>query len=226
MQHRNLTIIGTSHIARQSVKLIKEALQQKYDIVAVELDAARYQGLMSQEKQSLNPAIIRQIGLQGYLFAVIGKFVQKKLGNMTGVQPGSEMLTAVELAKKHHADVFLIDRPLQITLKRFSQKLSWKEKGKLFADVVSGIFGGKKMRIDLNKVPEEELIETLLLQLKERYPNMYLVLVEERNHYMASQLAKIMAKFPDKKILCVVGAGHGKELSALVEKKRPKFEAV
>jgi len=46
MKYKNLTIIGTSHIARQSLEEVKSAIEKiKPDIIAIELDRKRYYGL-------------------------------------------------------------------------------------------------------------------------------------------------------------------------------------
>ena len=47
-------------------------------------------------------------------------------------------------------------------------------------------------------------------QVKERYPNFYRVLVEDRNKYMAKKLFKLMRNY--NKIVAVVGAGHEEEI--------------
>jgi pheromone shutdown protein TraB len=44
------------------------------------------------------------------------------------------------------------------------------------------------------------------------------VLVEERNNFMASRLAQIIYRFPEKKIIAFIGAGHEKEILTLVKK--------
>jgi pheromone shutdown protein TraB len=47
-----ITIIGTSHIARQSVEEVRNAIiETKPDIVAIELDYARYRALLSGKKK-------------------------------------------------------------------------------------------------------------------------------------------------------------------------------
>jgi pheromone shutdown protein TraB len=53
--------------------------------------------------------------------------------------------------------------------------------------------------------------------LKIRYPNLYKVLIEERNVVMAKNIYKIMSKNEDKKILVIIGAGHEKELLKLIK---------
>ena len=115
----NITILGTSHIAKESINEIKKAiLEDKPDIVAVELDIQRATALLQKTKNKVNLRIITQIGVQGYVFVKIGQYLQQKLGKMAGVAPGSEMKTAIELAHKQKLEVALIDQPIQITLKK------------------------------------------------------------------------------------------------------------
>ena len=103
----NLTIIGTSHIAQQSIDEIKSTIEkEKPDIVAVELDKNRLYSLMQKEKQKhLSFRQIKSIGFSGFIFAVIGSYVQQKLGKIVQVQPGEDMLTAVKLAQKSKAKI-------------------------------------------------------------------------------------------------------------------------
>ena len=48
--------------------------------------------------------------------------------------------------------------------------------------------------------------------MRKGYPNLYRVLVEERNEVMARNLAALMKNHPDKKILAIVGAGHEEDV--------------
>jgi pheromone shutdown-related protein TraB len=221
--YQNLTIIGTSHIAKSSVKQVTDAIAAKPDIVCIELDQARLYAMLHPQEQKLSLATIKHYGVKGFLFALIGQVVQKKMGEMVGVKPGSEMLAAVKLAQKNNIPLFLIDRPLDSTLKRFSQKLSWKERWHFVADIVMAPFS-KKIKINLAEVPEDELIKKLMLQLKQRYPNIYTVLVAERNTYMAKKLYKLIQEHPEKKIIAIVGAGHAEDIISLL--KKHTFETV
>ena len=222
----NITILGTSHIAKESINEIKKAiLEDKPDIVAVELDIQRATALLQKIKNKVNLRIITQIGVQGYVFVKIGQYLQQKLGKMAGVAPGSEMKTAIELAHKQKLEVALIDQPIQITLKKLSKSFTWKEKFRLFFEIIKGIFQPKKQikelgleNFDLSKVPKNEVIIKMMRQLKKKYPSLYKTLVEDRNKYMIKNLIKLMRKHPDKKILAVVGAGHKEGMEKLLLK--------
>ena len=67
---------------------------------------------------------------------------------------------------------------------------------------------------------QEKTIKKLLNKVKKRYPNLYHVLITERNEYMASKLAKIIKVNEDKKVLAIIGAGHEKEMVDIIKKKR------
>ncbi|MBS3140062.1 TraB/GumN family protein [Candidatus Woesearchaeota archaeon] len=218
-----LKIIGTSHIAKQSVKEIAEAMDSfNPEIIAVELDRDRALALMQNQRNKVSMAEILRIGAKGYIFAKIGQFVQQKLGKMVGMAPGSDMKTALELARKNNLKTALIDQPIRITLKNFSRNLTWKEKGRFVGDLIKSLVMPKKQleqfsleNFDLRKVPRAELIETMMNSLKQRYPSIYKSLVEDRNRYMVRKLVGLAKENPEAKILAVVGAGHKKGMEEL-----------
>jgi pheromone shutdown-related protein TraB len=220
----NITIIGTSHISKDSILEIERFItDKKPDIVAAELDNARLAQLYSPE-QKLSFRGIFQIGFNGFLFAVIGKYVQKKLGEIVGIKPGSDMKTAIELAKKNNIELALIDQHIAVTLRRFSKYFTWKEKLQIVRDLFSAPFKKNPLlNFDLSKVPSKQIIKILLSEVKNKYPNIYHVLVEERNEVMASNLRKLSAANPGKKILAVVGAGHEEGMLELLRKDIPFY---
>jgi len=218
LKYKNLVIIGTSHIAQSSLKEIESAFRSENpDIVAVELDQNRLHALLSEQKPNYSPKLIPLLGIKGYVFALIGSLVQQKLGNIVGIKPGSDMLRAVKLAQQNNKQIALIDRNVRVTLARLSRAIGWKEKLNFIVDLFSAPFT-KKMKINLNEVPEREMIKKLLGILKSRYPGLHRVLVDERNKLMALKLKTLAENYPEKKILAVVGAGHEEDLLNLVKK--------
>jgi len=221
-----LYILGTSHIAAQSVQEIRKSFSEfKPDLVAVELDLGRAQMLLSGQTSKIGLSEILRIGVKGYLFAKIGQIVQQKLGKSIGVSPGTEMKTAMELARKENLKLFFIDQPIKTTLRNFSKEFTWKEKFRFLRDILRGIFLPRKQtklsgleNLDLSKVPDKELIGMMMKQLKARYPSLYKTLVEDRNKYMVKQIVKLLRENKDKKILVVVGAGHKEGMEELLLK--------
>ena len=215
-KYKQVFILGTSHISSSSVRTIRTFCKDhEPDIIAVELDKQRLHGLLHDVPSRARISDIRRIGLKGFLFAVIGSWVQKKLGKIVDLKPGSDMKAAALIAIKEKKSLALIDQDIEKTLRRFSKTLSWREKWQFVKDIFSFTFFKKREMkrmglhdIDLSKVPPKELIIKLIDELKAKYPNVYKVLIEERNKHMASAIKKMMEQNPDKKIFVVVGAGH------------------
>lgn len=230
MRYNNLIIIGTSHIAEQSLKEVEDAIdKEKPDIIGLELDRKRFYALNNNVKRKVTLNDIRRIGIKGYMFNIIGAWAENKLGGIVGVKPGSEMIKAIGLAKINKIKLALIDQDIEITLLRISKTLTWKEKFNFLIDIFNGIFFRKRemqklgiKQLDLTKVPPKVLIRKLIKHVKKRYPNFYKVLVEERNQVMADNLISLMEKNPEKKILAIIGAGHEEELMHII-KKRPNI---
>ena len=224
MKYKNLTMIGTSHIAKQSLDDVKKAIEEgKPDIVALELDKKRLYALFQKKKSKVSIYDIRKVGLKGFIFSLIGSWAEKKLGEYVGVAPGSEMKKAAQLAKKNKAKIALIDRDIEKTLKKFSQSLTWKEKWNFFVDIITSVFKKRKIEFDLRKVPEKKIIKKLVKEVKERYPNVYKVLITDRNRIMAANLQKLMEKNPDKKILAIIGAGHEEDILKLIKEHKISY---
>lgn len=229
MIENRFKLVGTSHISSKSVKDIKKMfLDFEPDAICVELDSQRLYSLLHPNQKSSNFALLKQLGLKGFIFAIISRYAQQKLGKLVGMKPGSDMLFAVELAKNNSLDLYLIDRQIQITIRRLMKQLTFKEKMRFLKDLFLGIFFKKKqakVKINLNEVPSQNMIGELLKQLKHRYPTIYRILVHERNHFMAKRLVTLLKKNPDKKFLVVIGAGHEDEMFSLISHYDKKIDA-
>ena len=224
IHYKNLTLIGTSHIAKQSVKEIEVAIKEiKPKFVCLELDKQRFMALSEGKPSKVELGNIKLIGVKGYVFAVLGQFIQKKLGKIVGMVPGSDMMHAANVARSLNIKIALIDQNITITLRKFSENLTWKEKWQFVKDIFRGFFFRKKVikemgleNFDLSKVPDKETIKKLIRQVKRNYPNIYRVLIEERNIIMANNLFGLMNHFPEDKFVAVVGAGHEDDIHKII----------
>lgn len=212
-------IIGTSHIAKESESAIREyVLLEKPDIVAVELDAARAVSIF-QPQRKLKITDICRVGLIGWLFAAVGSWLQKKLGEGIDMTPGADMRAAMLAARQIKAKIALIDRPIQLTLKRLSSEMSFYQKAKFFAYLLFGsLFKSEKVEFDLNKVPEEKLVQQLTKNLKQKFPALYKVLIAERDEFIANQIKILQHENHNSNILVVLGAGHLHGVRALLKR--------
>lgn len=225
MKFKNLVFLGTSHIAKQSLNDVRKHIEEeKPHIIALELDKKRLLALMSKGTRKIELRSIRHIGLKGFLFSLFGAWAEKKLGKLVGVAPGSEMKAAIEIAKKQNIEIALIDQDIEVTLKRLSKLITWKEKRNFVIDLLKALFIRKKeVEFDLATVPDKKIIKKLTNKLKERYPNVYGVLIGERNVVIAENIKKLIHSNPNKKILVILGAGHIDDVLELVKEKEPKI---
>ncbi len=215
-----IKIIGTSHISKDSVKEIKKTIDEfKPDIVCVELDVNRYKSLFQKRRGNLKLSHISKLGLFGFLFYLIGSISQKVLSRKVGSKPGVDMRSAIIEAKRVGAKVALIDQDISITLRNMSKRVPFPEKLKLFAYVLFGGFISKKrIKFNLKSVPKDSVVKTLVSEMKHKFPSFYKALVSDRDRYMQKQVKMIADKFPEAKILIIVGAGHKSSLKKFVSK--------
>ena len=213
-------IIGTSHISKDSVTEIKKTIGEfEPDIVCVELDVNRYKSLFQKRRGKFKLSHIGRLGLFGFLFYLLGSISQKVLGRRAGSKPGIDMRSAIVEAKKVGAKVALIDQDISITLRNLSKRVPFPEKMKLFAYVLFGGFVSKKrIKFNLKSVPKDSVVKTLVREMKHKFPSFYKVLVADRDRYMQKQVGAIVKKFPESKILVIVGAGHKSSLKKFVSK--------
>ncbi len=216
IKYKNLTILGTSHISIQSIKDVSSFVKNnKPDIIALELDSARFIALTDKKAKKSSFKDVMHLGLKGFILNQIGAYIEKKLGKLVGVSPGSEMKEAIKLAKEYNLRIELIDQRIDITLKKLSKSITFKEKFRFVIDLISGtLYEKKRIKIDLTKVPEESFILEILEKIKVRYPSFYNVLIAERNKIMAKNLNKLINDNKQSNIFAIVGAGH---LSGLLQ---------
>lgn len=202
-----VTIIGTAHISKQSVEEVKDAiLEQKPEVVAVELCEARYRALVEQRDVQILDILKSKNSLM-VLANVFLSFLQRRLGEEVGVKPGSEMLAAVSAAEAVGAKVALIDRDIRITLNRTLAKMGFVEKIRVLKEMVSTYnLSGDDIEGEIDNLKKEANVTEILEQFRDTAPNMYKVLVDERNAYMTKRILDLGTD----NVIAVVGAGHKK----------------
>ncbi|MBU2638882.1 MAG: TraB family protein [Nanoarchaeota archaeon] len=208
LKYKGLYLIGTSHIAVESIKEVVKAITvHKPQIVALELDEGRFYGLMHKKRKKPSLKDIYALGVKAFIFTLIGAWVENKLGKVVGTSPGDEMKAAAKVAKECNAEIALIDRDIRDTLKSLFRQITWKEKFRFLWDLLFGVFSNSnRMAFDLRKVPDAGIITKMISHVRKRYPSVYNALIAERNTVMAKHLYNLMVKYDC--IVAVVGAGH------------------
>ena len=219
----NILLIGTAHISQDSVDEVKKAIEEfKPDIVAVELCKRRYDAITKKDKWENTPVTNLLKSNQAYLMLAqtFLSSIQRKLGKEYGVEPGSEMIAAMDEAKKHKVDVALVDRDITITLKRAWKKMGIREKFRLSWEFLKAMIGFDEEELeelDLKELMNQDMISALMEEFGEIAPSVTTVLIHERDKYIAK---KILDESKKGKILAVVGAGHLKGIQKHLEEKK------
>lgn len=200
-----LFLIGVAHVLPKSADEVGKIIsKERPDVVAVELDPTRYLALTQRNRRSgvinamrAGPKLLPLVGLL-YLF-------QNKFSRQTGMPAGEEMLVAIQHAREARARVEFIDQDIGITLQRLMDLMPWRERLRLFGELLAGLLPFGK-HVELERLTDEQIVDYLLEELKRFSPTTYNVLITERDSYMASRVAMLLSA--GNRVVCVVGAGH------------------
>ncbi|WP_406660342.1 TraB/GumN family protein [Methanolobus sp. ZRKC3] len=206
-----IVIVGTAHVSEKSVREVVSAIEHtEPDIVAVELCKARYDAIKGKVQNSEIPVkeLLKEGKIYFYIVHLLLAHVQKKFADQMGIQPGAEMIAAIDAAEASGAQVMLIDRDVQITLQRFWSKMGFVEKLKMLAGLMAAVLGiGGTKDIDMENITNQDIVSVLVDEFRETAPNAVKVLIDERDAYMARNLIRA-AGTGGKRIVAVIGAGH------------------
>ena len=205
---KQVILVGTAHVSRESAQQVRQVIQEENpDTVCVELCQSRYQSIRQKERWQETDIIkiIREkksfLLLSNLLLASFQKRIAKKLN----VKPGQEMITAIETADEMDAEIHLADRDIRTTLSRTWRAMGLWSKIKLLFQLMLSLGEVEEIKEeDIEKMKNEDVLETLLAEVGKALPVLKDILIDERDQY----LAKKIRTAPGQKIVAVVGAGH------------------
>jgi pheromone shutdown-related protein TraB len=135
-----IRIVGTAHVSVQSVEDVRKAIEEfQPNIVAVELDLARFHALKKDAREPTVADVLEVRNFNQLLIQWILSYLQRKIGVDVGVEPGAEMKAALAEAEQRGLPVSLVDRDIRLTLLRFWQSLGFIRKIKMFFALVVSI---------------------------------------------------------------------------------------
>ena len=208
-QDKEIILVGTAHISETSVTLVKETIDaERPDSVCIELDEGRYKTIQDPKAWERTDVvqIIRQKRVGFMLAQLIISAYQKKMAKKLGTKVGGEMLQGIESAKEIDAELVLADRSIQTTFLRLWRLLTLKEKFKLFYSLILGDDEdeGELTEADILKMLEQDMLSSVLGEIREELPTIGQVLISERDQYLANKIKNA----PGKKVLAVLGGAH------------------
>jgi pheromone shutdown-related protein TraB len=207
----NIILIGTAHISEESVLEVRNAIETyKPDIVAVELCQRRYDSITKKDKWENTPvtALIKSNNAYFMLAQTFLSSIQRKLGEEYGVEPGSEMIAAMQEAEKYHLTVALVDRDITVTLKRAWKMMGIREKFRVVWEFLKAMIGYDEEELeelDLKELMKQDVLSQMMEEFSKIAPSAAKVLISERDQYIAQ---KIYEESQKGKVVAVVGAGH------------------
>jgi pheromone shutdown-related protein TraB len=115
------------------------------------------------------------------------------------------MLAAAAAAEASGARLELIDRPIDITLKRVWRHLGFWQRVKLLGVMIEALFSGDDVKDeDIESLKKQDQLEALMKEMGKAFPQIKKRLIDERDVYLAQKLRAVSAPT----IVAVVGAGH------------------
>ena len=219
----DIILVGTAHISKDSVEEVKKVIEKyKPDIVAVELCKRRHEAITKKDQWENTPitSLLKSNNAYLMLAQTFLSSIQRRLGKEYGVEPGSEMIAALNEAKKRNLKVALIDRDISITLKRAWKKMGIREKFRLTWEFLKAILGYDEEELeelDLKELMNQDVISSMMEEFGEIAPSASTVLIHERDEYIAK---KILDESKKGKVVAVVGAGHIQGIKKHLEKKK------
>ncbi len=208
---RKVTLVGTAHISEESRKEVEETIEEiEPDLVGVELDEKRFESLNDRDGwKDLDLAEAIRDG-KGYLLLMnlLLAVYQRRLGLEEGIEPGEELMAAVEMAENNNIDYALIDRDISETFERLRGEMTLKEK--LF--FLAGLSLGTE-DYEIEELKETNILDQLMRELEDDFPSVKRVFLDERNAYMVE---KLLERDFDHAVV-VVGAAHVEGMCEMIQ---------
>lgn len=205
---RTITLVGTAHVSKESIEEVEATIRElKPDCVGIELDEKRAESIQNPEGFSQLDIVQVLRKNQGFLLLanlILASF-QRRMGLNVGVKPGDEMLAAMNVAKDMNIPAVMVDRPIQVTLKRAWAKNSLWGKCKLLAALLTSAF--EKEEIDSSEIENlknSNEMDSMMNELADYMPVIKQVLIDERDQYLATKIWEAQGN----NVVAVLGAGH------------------
>jgi len=205
---KQIILIGTAHVSRQSAKLVEDTIhEQSPDTICVELCETRLASLKDVDRWR-NMDIVKVIkekkALMLFMNLLLASF-QKKMADKFDIKPGQEMINAIKAAEKINACLVPADREIQVTLSRVWRGMGFWEKIKFIFSLIFSFGAADDIKEeDIEKMKQEDILQTILSDVKKTHPIIEKVLINERDQFLAEKIRTA----PGEKIVAVVGAAH------------------
>jgi pheromone shutdown-related protein TraB len=205
---KEFVLIGTAHVSKESARLAKAVIEEeKPDTVCVELCQSRYQAIRQKDRWQDTDIIkvIREKKSFLLLSNLLLASFQKRIAKQLDVKPGEEMIAAINTAESVGARIHLADRDIRTTLSRTWRVMGFWSKIRLLFELALSLGQLNEIKEeDIEKMKQQDVLETLLSEVGKSLPGLKAILIDERDQYLAEKIRSA----PGNKVVAVVGAGH------------------
>jgi len=216
---KELILIGTAHVSRQSAEQVKEVIErERPDSVCIELDEQRFQSVMENNKWKETDIfkLIKEKKATLLLMNLAISSFQNRLAKQFGIKPGQEMIQGIESAKEVGAELVLADRNIQVTFSRIWGNLGLSGKSQLLSAVFFSIFSKETIsEEELEDMKSKDTLNAALAEFTESFPKLKKPLIDERDQYLAQKIKDA----PGNKIVAVLGAAHVQGITKEIHKE-------
>ncbi|MEE9536794.1 MAG: TraB/GumN family protein [Desulfobacterales bacterium] len=205
---KEFILVGTAHVSKKSAQLVRTVIEEENpDTVCVELCQSRYQAI--KQKDRWQDTDIIKVVKEKNSFLLLSNLLlasfQKRIAKQFGIKPGQEMITAIETAETVGAQIHLADRDIRTTLSRTWRIMGFWGKMKLMFQLILSLGQLDEIKEeDIEKMKQQDVLETLLAEVGKSLPALKAILIDERDQYLAEKIRTA----PGNKVVAVVGAGH------------------
>ena len=215
LDSREIILIGTAHISRESADLVDRVItEEKPDVVCVELCKTRFEAIQQKDKwQEMDIVkVIRENRTALLLSQLLMMSLQKKIAERFNINPGEDMLRAISRAAESGAEVVLADREIRVTLLRTWRMMGLWSKMKFLSDMILSLFIGENITEEnIEELKQHDVLDLALKSIGEKLPELKTTLIDERDQFLACSIRNSQGR----KIVAVVGAGH---IPGIIEK--------
>jgi len=224
LEGKLIHIVGTAHVSAKSVQDVRDTVAAvRPDTIAIELCEPRYQGMVKKSAwRETNLFRVVKEGKATFLLAQLAmQSFYRRLGKQLEVEPGAEMMAGAACAEETGARLELIDRRIDITLKRVWRHLGLWQRIKLFGTMAGALFAsGEIGGEDIEALKQQDQLEAMMGEMGKAFPEIKKRLIDERDVYLAQKLRAA----PGGRIVAVVGAGHVPGMLKAIREEAPLAE--
>jgi pheromone shutdown-related protein TraB len=205
---KKVILVGTAHVSRESAQQVEQIIrEERPDTVCIELCQSRYQSI--RQKERWQETDIVKVIKEKKSFLLLSNLLlasfQKRIAKKFDIKPGAEMIKAIETAEEVGAVIHLADRDIRTTLARTWRAMGLWSKIKLMFQMILSLGEVEEIKEeDIEKMKQEDVLESLLAEVGKSLPILKNILIDERDQYLAEKIKNA----PGQKIVAVVGAGH------------------